>query len=50
MSQILQPIVKRLRKSNFNYDHATSLDMRLLFLESVIAGLEERVSKMEKKA
>lgn len=50
VARILSPIVKRIRRSNFNFDHVTSLDMRILFLESVIAGLEERISKLERRS
>lgn len=50
VSKLLYPIVKKIRKTDFDFDHATSLDMRILFLESVIAGLEERVTKIENKS
>jgi hypothetical protein len=45
----LAPIVRRARHSNFNFDKATSLEIRVIFLESVIAGLEERLSDLEER-
>ena len=44
---LLRPLVKRIRRSNFNYTHATSLETRIIFLESAIAGLEERIASLE---
>jgi hypothetical protein len=49
MKAILAPIVKRARHSNFNFDKSTSLEIRIIFLESVVAGLEERLSSLEDK-
>jgi len=43
----LAPLVGRARHSNFNFNKATSLEVRIIFLESVIAGLEERLSDLE---
>jgi len=48
MRKALQPLVVKVRKSNFDYNHATSLDVRLIFLESTIAGLEQRIANLEK--
>ncbi len=45
----LAPLVRRARHSNFNFDKATSLEVRIIFLESVVAGLEERLSDLEDK-
>lgn len=47
MKAVLAPLVRRARHSNFNFDKSTSLEVRIIFLESVVAGLEERLSDLE---
>jgi hypothetical protein len=47
MRRLLSPLAQKARRANFNFDKATSLEIRIIFLESVIAGLEERVSHLE---
>ena len=49
MKVALAPLVRRARHSNFNFDKATSLETRIIFLESVVAGLEERLSDLEER-
>jgi hypothetical protein len=47
MKALVAPLVKKARHSNFNFDKSTSLEVRIIFLESVVAGLEERLSDLE---
>ncbi len=48
-NKVLNPIVLRIRKSNFDYDRSTSLEVRIIYLESAIAGLDERIQELEQK-
>jgi hypothetical protein len=45
---LLTPVVKKLRQSNFDFDETTSLEARIIFLESALAGLEERIEELER--
>lgn len=49
MKAVLIPIVRRAKQANFNFDKSTSLGIRIIFLESAVAGLEERLSNLENK-